>query len=156
MEDLDFDAPLPKPKSAPTASPIEDARDVDPDSLPRCPNCGYLLYKPSVPVCPECGRELSMAELRRPRDPWRVLARHDTVRRIMLPSGIVMLAAGVGLVLWLQDRVRGLGICSVVVLTIGTLIAIGYRLAVGESLSELMVGLGMIWLLAAALLALLT
>lgn len=152
-DDLQFEfEPLPSdPAAPPDAPPPEHAGDVDMESLPRCPGCGYVVYKVSAPRCPECGRELHPWEMRRTtredRQSERIIRREA---RLQIAGAVMLL---VGLPVTMLRVVYGSpgGSCFVIPLALGTVMLIGFRYLdlAGDSLWWLVFGLGLLWLLAA-------
>jgi predicted RNA-binding Zn-ribbon protein involved in translation (DUF1610 family) len=149
---MDFDAPLPQPRPPP--SPVEDARQVDLESLPRCPGCGYVLYKLTTLRCPECGRVIRPMELRLRSADTRQLERQARLQALMTVAGAALLIGGAALVFYASRHLRLVGPCFAIPLVALTLITVGFRLLCGESVHGLLLVLGLVWLVGGVLTAL--
>ncbi len=126
-------------------------REVDPaevnlDELPKCPNCGYSLYKLTRFRCPECGEpfrpeDFTQSITRQYVDElWRREVRWGRAGLIMLAIGVLELAVGS---YWLWPLTG----CFIVPLVGTTLLTLLFRRFVGDSLRGALPALGVMWLL---------
>ena len=127
------------------ASEVDD-RNIDLASLPKCPECGYILYKATHLRCPECGTPFSPEDLYY-GDTRRQLERRARLERRTATVGIVLLVTGAALV---GVAARGNPTpltCFVAPLVMMTLWTIVQRLFLGDPLHNVLLGLGIAWLL---------
>ena len=114
------------------------------DKLPKCPECGYIIYKLSRMRCPECGTVI------RPEDvshaPLRVeverLARRE--RRMSL-VGCVLGVTGLSLIVWVTFGTWAGFLCFFVPLGLTTALTIAYCLYLGDPLHKALLVLGLLW-----------
>ena len=135
------------------ASEVDD-RNVDLASLPKCPECGYILYKSTHLRCPECGALFSAEDLYS-LDTRRELERNARHERWAARIGILLVLVG-GTLIGVAQHAAPLSLIWLIVpLVMMTLWAIGQRLFLGEPLHNVLLGLGILWFLAGVLLLLL-
>ena len=129
------------------ASEVDD-RNVDLASLPKCPNCGYILYKSTHLRCPECGALFSSEDIYY-LETRRELERKARHERWAARIGILLVLVG-GTLVGVAHHAAPLPLIWLVVpLVLMTLWAIGHRLFLGEPLHNVLLGLGILMRVAA-------
>jgi hypothetical protein len=124
--------------------------EVDLASLPKCPACGYIVYKLTVSRCPECGAAF------RWEDTWPcqlALVQQARNERRQAIAGGACLVLGIGLTVgaaWRGDW--SLIVCLASPLVGTTLAEFMRRLYLGEPLHGPLLLFGVLWLLYGALL----
>jgi len=122
-----------------------DDRTVDLDTLPKCPECGYIIYKLPRMRCPECGNVIRAEDVHCAplRAELERAVRHDRWKSwIGVGSGL----AGAALVVWTTRGARLAFGCFFVPLTIFTVAALACRLYLGDSLPPALLLIGTLWL----------
>jgi hypothetical protein len=78
----------------PPAESVDDDAELELDKLPKCPDCGYILYKLARLRCPECGVTIRPEDLFPSEDQIALLrlARRD---RIIWRIGMGLFVAGI-------------------------------------------------------------
>lgn len=66
----------------------------DPESAPRCPNCGYNLYGLPGLICPECGKTASLEEARWASDVNKSDRQAMLAERLAVAIGWALFLAG--------------------------------------------------------------
>lgn len=143
-----------EPAQRSAANPTRGAfRAVDPQSAPRCPQCGYLLFGLQTPVCPECGLEVTGEELLAAR--WLADSNADnraaTAReRFLLHAGVALCVAGPATVLLSAGYRRITHPCLVFfVAAVLAFWALLFRTLFGWPMYVVMLPLGVLWALIA-------
>lgn len=126
--------------------PGED-RDVDLASLPRCSECGYILYRLARMQCPECGTPVRMSDLY-PKDEFAEVVRQARHDRIMAVIGGTCWAAGLTLfAISCFGRHWALEVCLVAPLMGVSAIMMIRAIWLGEPLHGLLLAFGIVWLI---------
>ncbi len=125
----------------------ESAADVDMDQLPRCEQCGYILYKMMGARCPECGAHFSAAVP--PMTAAEVqtdLARQARVERIMRYAGVTMLVAGTSLTVAGSLHFWHLAVCLLSPAVAVSAVILGRQLILGDDMHWSLAIIGAGWL----------
>lgn len=138
---------------APNRRPADDA-DIDLASLPRCPECGYILYKLARMRCPECGTPVRVEDLCPPPDRLEIERRARIERRLGLAGG-TMLVIGLGLFAYSLRHGWAARVCLVSPLVGMTIAWLGRQIYLGEPLHMTLMFFGVFWLITGAILGLL-
>jgi hypothetical protein len=70
--------------------------NVDLDSLPKCPACGYIVYKLTEARCPECGTPVGAVNLHDAYQEQKLAHEARSERRLRI-FGVLALACGAGM-----------------------------------------------------------
>ncbi|MEW6249770.1 MAG: hypothetical protein AB1716_03925 [Planctomycetota bacterium] len=132
-----------------------DDREISLDSLPRCPQCNYIIYKVGKLRCPECGTPLTREDLSPSQARLAVEEQCRDERRI-LRIGLGLLTAGVGLAGWGAWRLRPVGACVVFPLAALSAIACLWCLVGDGAWHRTVMMLGVGWLVSGLALLLLS
>lgn len=130
---------------ASSASSAGKDAELDLDKLPKCPECGYILYKLARLRCPECGTTIRPEDLF-PSEDQLMLARQARRERMLARVGCGLLLAGV--TAFIFACLRGpwhLYVCVVGPLTAITVIVLGRCLILGEEMHWPLLACGLIW-----------
>ncbi len=125
-----------------------DDRDLDLDALPKCPGCGYVIYKLAGGRCPECGRELRLEDIA-PNVTRLEMDRIDRRERRMIWIGAGLMVVATGLILLVTRKAPHESICFIGPLGGVTLTVLGYRFLLGDTVHGAFFWGGMVWLLLA-------
>jgi hypothetical protein len=142
----------PKPRR-PEDEPLnEDAREVDIDALPRCPECGYILHGLGKMRCPECGvsvrfEDINVSHARRRADEER----NVDLRKTWV--GVSMAVIGAGLFLGATWDTRVAIRCFSIPLVGLTVLVLIYRLVNSDPLPPAWVWIGVLWITGGSIVA---
>lgn len=112
------------------ASEVDD-RNVDLASLPKCPVCGYILYKSTHLRCPECGALFSSEDIYY-LETRRELERKARHERWAARIGVLLMLVGGALFAVAQNYAPLSLIWLIVPLVLVSFWSIGQRLFLGE------------------------
>jgi hypothetical protein len=134
------------------ATASRDDRGLDLDSLPKCPECGYILYKLARMRCPECGTLIQPEDLS-PSQTRIEVDRAARGERRWAWVGMGLIAVGLMLILLAAWGYRPAFLCFSLPLATTTVVTILYCLFMGDSVRAALPWLGVLWFLVGGLLA---
>ncbi len=132
--------------------PARDDREIDLADLPRCPNCGYIIYKVGKMRCPECGVPISHEDLRPSQVRLAVEEQVRDERRIrriaygLLLVGIVLC----GLATW---KLYPITMCTIGPLLFASVLALVWCSFTDGAMHRVLLYLGVLWLICGGILA---
>lgn len=137
-------------EDSPERVTVLDPADVDLDALPKCAECGYILYGLPERRCPECGTPFSSYDLRQPTYVRRQVDRRAWFERFFTGLGALLILVSVGPVMYASWS-SPLGVACVlvplIVTTLGSLVWVHHF---GSSFAGTAMLLGVVWVLVAA------
>lgn len=121
------------------------AADVDLEQLPKCPECGYIIYKVARFRCPECGTDLRAEDI---NVPWvrQEMDRLARVHRRNALIGLVLILAGGACIAWVVGLSLAGFLCFALPLGALTLGTVAYQFYLGEELHGALLILGTLWI----------
>ena len=137
--------PYQRPWSPNDPLPPESAADINPDLQPRCPECGYILYRAVSTRCPECGTFVYRNEMYE-YESRATVRRRERRRRILSVVGGLALLAGMVLAVIGGHRIGAMSACVLGPLSLLTILVLGARVAYGGSAHITLTVFGLLWL----------
>ncbi len=129
----------------------QDAGDVDLETLPKCPACGYIVYGAAEMRCSECGAELAGTDLLPDTSIRQEVDRVASTEWRQFWIGLGLIALGAVPILIVGWMLRPLSVCFVFPMFGATAVTLIFQKLAGNDLHPVMIPLGVIWVAAGLL-----